>query len=127
MNGLTIFVASIKPCAILPIEFENSRFTRCNTTYIYSRILEMRRDNRFYDIPCLEPIEDLGLLRFADGKAVLVVILNLTTSMPIGTNLQRLHTFCVYSLWSALPDTSCVTPMSLRQLAGGPVVLSEST
>ena len=82
MDCLTIFVAGVKPCAILPIEFEIACFTCCNATNMHSSIFEVRRPNGFHDIPSLEPIEDLGLLSLADWKAVLIVILNLTTPMP---------------------------------------------
>ena len=83
MNCPTILVAGVKPGAILARELEIPCFTCRNTTDRDPSILEMCWSRHFHDIPGLEPIEDLVLLRFADGKAVFVVILNLTTFMPV--------------------------------------------
>ncbi len=88
MDCLTIFVASIEACTILPREFEIACFTCCNAPNMYSSIFEMRWPHGFHDIPGLEPIEDFGILGSADREPVFVVVLNLPASMSTSLDQQ---------------------------------------
>src|SRR2546430_14536736 len=94
MDRFTMFVTHIEPCSISPVELEISRFTCCNTSYVSSCIFS-RWYAGFDYIARLEPIKDLGLLRFSNRKAVLIGILNLTAAMPISLDEQGLNIFCV--------------------------------